>query len=582
MLAVERSDGGIPKKSKSHKRKAFESLIEKVKKRKLLKTGANQQEGNEEQKEPENVEEKKESFTILGSYSTVRNTNVQHHLPDWLASPNQISADLESEQCPIEEMCNFLSENLLTNLKANDVSVFFPVQKAVIPCLATDISKFGLSNSAIMRPRDLCVSAPTGSGKTLAYVLPIIQSLHKRLVPKIRALVVVPVQELAIQVTNVFRTYCKGTDLKVGSATSKTPLNIEQLKLIKGYDLCDYESLVDILVTTPGRLVEHLENTKGFDLSYLRYLVMDEADRMIDNIQNNWLYHLDKHVNLEGQKSITQLSLRDLNLRKRHPQKLLFSATLSQDPELLKKLNLFQPILFSTVSRNNNSEKIEDYIGSFTTPSTLKEKYMIVEPTLKPLVLCDLLKSTNKNMLCFTKSAVEAHKLSKLISLIIPEIVVTEISSLLPADQRDKIIHDFSSGLVNVLVCSDVMARGVDISGVKYVISYDPPKHIKSYIHRVGRTGRAGMKGKAITLLSPHQAPLFNQMLLDVNKNDVKQMAVDEQSLKKMMLKYKAALQELKLLLKREETERCQEAKKEKSFSFKKKKVKRKKTKKNV
>ncbi|CAH1407095.1 unnamed protein product [Nezara viridula] len=581
MLTLERSDGGIQKRVKNHKRKAFESLLEKVKKRKLLKTGEPEQD-NEEQKEPENIEEKKESFTILGSYSTVRNTKVQHHLPDWLANPNQISADLDGEKCPVEEMKKFLSEKLLSTLKSNDVIVFFPVQKAVIPWLVNDISKFGLSNSSMMRPRDLCVSAPTGSGKTLAYVLPIVQSLHKRLVPKIRALVVVPVQELAIQVTNVFKTYCKGTGLKVESATGKTPLNIETTKLIKGYDLCDYESLVDILVTTPGRLVEHLENTKGFDLSYLRYLVMDEADRMIDNIQNNWLYHLDKHVNLEGHKSITQLSLRDLDQRKRHPQKLLFSATLSQDPELLKRLNLFQPILFSTVSQNNNSDKTEDYIGSFTTPSTLKEKYIIVEPTMKPLVLCELLKSTKKNMLCFTKSAIDAHKLSKLLSLMNPEIIVMEISSLLPADQREKILHDFSSGLVNVLVCSDVMARGVDISGVKYVVSYDPPKHIKSYIHRVGRTGRAGTKGKAITLLSSHQAPLFNQMLLDVNKNDVKQMAVDEQNLKEMMIKYKTALQELKVLLKQEETERFQEIKKEKSFSFKKKKIKRKKEKKKV
>ncbi|XP_014280134.3 ATP-dependent RNA helicase DDX51 [Halyomorpha halys] len=572
---------GIEKKVKHQKRKALESLLEKAKKRKLIKTGGPQL-GKEEQKESATTQEKKESFTILGRYSTVRNTKVQHHLPGWLGSPNQISADIESEQCLLEEMKHFLSEQLLDNLKSNDVSVFFPVQKAVIPWLVSDISKFGLSNSTIMRPRDLCVSAPTGSGKTLTYVLPIIQSLQKRLVPKIRALVVVPVQELAIQVTNVFRIYCKGTDLKVEAATGKTPLNIEQSKLIKGYDLCDYESLVDILVTTPGRLVEHLENTKGFDLSYLRYLVMDEADRMIDNIQNNWLYHLDKHVNLKGHKSFSQLSLRDLNQRKKYPQKLLFSATLSQDPELLKKLNLFQPILFATMSQNNNSDKTEDYIGSFTTPSTLKEKFIIVEPTLKPLVLCELLKSTKKNMLCFTKSAVEAHKLSKLLSLMNPKIEVSEISSLLPADQREKILSNFSSGLVNVLVCSDVMARGVDISGVKYVVSYDPPKHIKSYIHRVGRTGRAGMKGKAITLLSPTQAPLFNQMLQDVNKNDVKQMAVDEQNVKGMMSKYKTALQELKGLLQKEESVRSQEMRKVKSFTSKKKKTKRKKQKKKV
>lgn len=134
------------------------------------------------------------------------------------------------------------------------------------------------------RTGDVCISAPTGSGKTLAYVLPIVQCLLTRVVPRVRALVLVPTRDLVHQVYSVFKTYTAGTPLRVMSSAGQRAFLVEQAELQRG--------AVDILVCTPGRLVDHLDQTTGFTLQHLRFLVVDEADRMLTQSYQNWVHRV--------------------------------------------------------------------------------------------------------------------------------------------------------------------------------------------------------------------------------------------------------------------------------------------------
>ncbi|CAB4054995.1 DDX51 [Lepeophtheirus salmonis] len=214
-------------------------------------------------------------------------------LPRWLAEPNIISDDLKDDQmlvCDIEG----ISESLRDKLKNNGIRYLFPVQRQIVPHLLDSSLKH------YYRPSDICVSAPTGSGKTLAFVLPIVQALQNRVVPRIRALVILPVQDLALQIYKVFKSYTAGEKLKVILLSSGQGKNVktEQSELVckgLGGDN-DYHSLVDIIIATPGRLVEHLHNTPGFSLQHLRYLIIDEADKVMEDVSNDWLSQVEAAV----------------------------------------------------------------------------------------------------------------------------------------------------------------------------------------------------------------------------------------------------------------------------------------------
>lgn len=489
-----------------------------------------------------------ESVPIIGGHEFDKTKKVVAALPKWLAQPIIISTDLSNLRVKVKKF-KFLDELLVRNLKANGVKYLFPVQAEVIPWL---LQKQCRENLLIRHsaPRDLCVSAPTGSGKTLTYVLPIIQSLKDRFIPTIRALVVVPVQELALQIHEVFKVYCKGTNLKVEVTTGgKTDLSKEQANLVRKVAGGGFESKIDVLITTPGRLVEHLNYTEGFDVTNLRFLVIDEADRVMENVQDNWMHILEKRSSCCS-KTSSIVSVGTIKERKA-PQKLLFSATLSHDPEKLKQLGLFQPVLFTSVANDvGTTSPSEEYVGKYTTPRELEEFYSVAPTKLKPLVLCSLVERGWDKILCFAKSIEDAHKLSQLLGLLMPKKTVKELSSKLTRKDRDDTLKDFSDGKVDILVCSDVIARGLDIPGVKYVVSYDPPKHVEGYIHRVGRTGRAGSQGSALSLLDPDgQKDAFLQKLVNVNKQDVQEMILPEDEYLDKLEQYKKALATLKTVV---------------------------------
>lgn len=374
--------------------------------------------------EVDNIQEssdvQKDAFVVLGNDKFETAPKVDMMLPPWLAHPTIISNDLSTESSTSIADLSYINDDVKEILTKMGIAKLFPVQSAVIPWILNVNKK-----PTPFRPRDICVSAPTGSGKTLAYAIPIVQMLLNRVERKVRALIVLPVNELAVQVMKVLKKLCETTRLSCVLLTKFVPFETEQFSLV---GQCDGEhySKADIVIATTGRLVEHIHSTKGFSLKSLKYLVMDEADRIMEQIHNNWLYHLDRHVKDESDNILSgqtfQLCYRDLcNVAMKQPQKMLFSATLSQDPEKLQDLRLFQPKLFTSILGNLISTNDDDhskganvrgdFVGKFTTPAELTENYCITEEKLKPLTLYSLIKENNWNrFLCFTNSGDTAHR----------------------------------------------------------------------------------------------------------------------------------------------------------------------------
>ncbi|KAF4532062.1 hypothetical protein B566_EDAN016134 [Ephemera danica] len=469
-----------------------------------------------------------EGFTVLGKDQFKKVKKVKAPLPKWLAKPTVITTKIKQQGLQVND-ASYLSPTLRNSLLQQNVSSFFAVQNEIIAWILQEYE----TSLAGYWPRDLCVSAPTGSGKTLAFVLPIIQILQSRKVCDIRALVLLPTQTLARQVFQVFHEYSKGTCLNVVLATGQVSVQKEQAQLVSE-DSCGFHSLADIFVTTPGRLLHHLRDTPGFSLHKLRFLVVDEADRVMDGAQNNWLHHLDQHLASVLPTSVTHqpcqalnLSISNLRRFQPSPQKLLFSATITHDPEKLSQLGLFQPKLFTFVAKDKKASKKNDaaasdeadMIGQFAMPAEIKEFRITCEDEgAKPLLLHCLLTAKKKKTLCFTSTRMAAHRLALLLTKLSAQskescLLVAEISAGLHLQERDAILTKFAKGELDVIVSSDALARGIDIPCVDCVVSYDAPQLTQQYVHRMGRTGRAGRKGTAITLLGPQQQGAFEHML---------------------------------------------------------------------
>eukprot|EP01102_Stenamoeba_stenopodia_P014441 TRINITY_DN4797_c0_g1_i2.p1 TRINITY_DN4797_c0_g1~~TRINITY_DN4797_c0_g1_i2.p1 ORF type:complete len:534 (-),score=125.62 TRINITY_DN4797_c0_g1_i2:177-1568(-) len=290
-----------------------------------------------------------------------------------------------------------LDSQVVANLQSMGLQYLFPVQASI---LQTILSPFPPH-------RDVCVCAPTGSGKTLAYALPLTQILineqKNRVVRQLRVLVLVPTRDLALQVKGVFDKVVVGTSIKVGIVIGQTSFHEEQRSLVPNdTDTTLHHgspSLVDVLIATPGRLIDHMQGTKGFTLAFLTHLVVDEADRLLMQRYQDWLNRVltAAHVNQSG--SITQhqdfVSVTTLNPRvpiqdiqswrsNLNPplRKLLFSATLTRNPTKIANLKLSNPRYFTTAS----------VPGRYVIPDSLVEYLILSKGGEKPLVLLGLLR----------------------------------------------------------------------------------------------------------------------------------------------------------------------------------------------
>lgn len=539
------------------------------------------------------AETKTRPFEVLNEPKVKKRSEVDRRLPSWLSNPTQFPAVnlLDSGQ-DIEEFADYIDEDILRHIKkVMLIDRMFPVQKCLIPHLTNQFR-----SRHYKRPNDICVSSPTGSGKTLAFVIPIVNYLKQSIDKSLKALVMLPSRDLAQQVHKAFQQVCASTHLRCGLAAgandnkgffkssdklkpsgsgSEAEFGKELSLILRHHgriqqDKTDYVSMVDILVSTPGVLIDLLHNSPGFSLANLEILVIDEADKLMMSHKHDWLKTIEQSVfdatrecpckkettptksesldvaqAINGRQqrvcytSSTSCVLRHSNLSK-PLHKLLFSATLSSDPQILMHMNLFQPCLFIATKPSITSMKIRHSLGSAaSTPSSspqppikamvntknelltssaipeqLEEKMFITEEKEKMFVMWYLFHELKlKNVICFTNQKESTRfKLCKFLNEV-HGVRAVEYSSNLKQETRQKFLNEFKEGRIDVFVGTDMMSRGMDIEGIDYVISYDLPMTEVNYIHRVGRTARAGKKGTAITLVDTKQLVMFKRIV---------------------------------------------------------------------
>ncbi|KFZ64832.1 ATP-dependent RNA helicase DDX51, partial [Antrostomus carolinensis] len=506
------------------------------------------------------------SLMVLGDYDRKPVQKVQPFLPQWLAQPKLVQKRIKDNLVPVTDVPG-IHPRLLKKLQMNGIESFFPVQAEVIPAILQSAANGYLMGRGGYRPKDICVSAPTGSGKTLAFVIPIV--LLDRVVCQVRALVVLPTKELAQQVSKVFNVYTDGTGLKVVLITGQKSFAKEQEMLVQK-KVTGYCSLADIIVATPGRLTDHISQTPGFSLTQLRFLIVDEADRMIDDMHQNCLNQIVKaafQVDDTGSSMLFQrtkpgpVTAASSCYPQIPLQKLLFSATLTQDPEKLQQLDLFQPRLFTSVYSEkkilgDGTETEQDTDKKYTLPEGLSQCYVPCDLNSKPLLLLHFMLTMKfTRVLCFTNSREASHRLFLLVQAF-GGVPVAEFSSRLPPNERQRTIKEFEQGKIQLLISTDATARGIDVKEVNYVINYDAPQFIRTYIHRVGRTARAGKVGVAFSLVLRIQERRFLRMLKDAGIHDIKKHPVKGNSLKPLVQQYEEALCKLEKTVKVIETEK--------------------------
>lgn len=499
---------------------------------------------------------------------------------------------------------------------------------------------------------DVCVSAATGSGKTLAYLLPMIESMRHRVVTQLRGVVVVPTRELVVQAREAAELCAVGSGLKIGTAMGSHAFGVEQDMLVKkgrrydsiasaelrdrakrrladGWaaedddceDILDvlpghvpqYESKVDILICTPGRLVEHLHHTKGFSLNNVDWLVIDEADRLLDQSFQDWAETVMN--SLEVQKTPDQMSPRERIIshlrylpQKRNVRKVILSATMTRDLSKLEALRLRRPKLVVVEGAESAGGRVDGDV--FELPDSLYECAIPVgDGSRKPLFLLRLLQtrilpdlpdaavpsygeqmdedsksdtspddsesasSTDtesssdeesddssasseeesdssssdsdsesdaqsassdtlggesagekrptataptsvepvSNVLIFTHNNENANRLSRLLGLLHPlyAAVTGTLTKSSTSSSSRKLLRAFSAGKLRILIASDRASRGLDLRHLAHIVNYDMATSVTSYVHRVGRTARAGNDGTAWTLFTRSEAGWF-------------------------------------------------------------------------
>jgi ATP-dependent RNA helicase RhlE len=335
-----------------------------------------------------------------------------------------------------------------------------PIQKQAIP--------------VILDGRDLMAGAQTGTGKTAGFTLPLLQRLIETDKPRkgrrpLRALVLTPTRELAAQVAESVRDYGCYLPLRSTVVFGGVSINPQKQKLIKG---------VDVLVATPGRLLDHV-NQKSVNLSNIDILVLDEADRMLDM----GFIHDIKKV---------------LALVPKNKQTLLFSATFSNDIKKLANGLMKSPALIEVSRQNAATETVTQVVHP-------------VDKTRKRELLSFLIGSNNwQQVLVFNRTKHGANRLAEQLNK--DGITAAAIHGNKSQGARTRALADFKAGKTRVLVATDIAARGIDIDQLPHVVNFELPNVAEDYVHRIGRTGRAGNEGEAMSLVCVDELKLLKDI----------------------------------------------------------------------
>ncbi|MEO0542178.1 MAG: DEAD/DEAH box helicase [Pseudomonadota bacterium] len=350
-----------------------------------------------------------------------------------------------------------LTQSLLQTLMNLEFTQPTPIQEQAIPLL--------------LEGRDVMGLAQTGTGKTGAFGLPLIDRLQREPMlaapGTVSALILAPTRELAAQIASSLRLFAKRSPLKIGLIVGGQSINAQAHKLAKG---------TDILIATPGRLMDHVKR-KSVSLDEVKYLVLDEADQMLDLGFIHDLRRIAKIVPAERQT-------------------LMFSATMPKLMADLSKAFLTDPARVEVTPPGRAADKI-------------KQSLCLVERRDKPEALRRFLLSLHQpHAIVFARTKHGADKLQR--SLEKAGIACAAIHGNKSQGQRNRALEAFKKNEIRVLVATDVAARGIDIPGVTHVVNYDLPEVADVYVHRIGRTARAGADGAAIAFCSPEESKLLH------------------------------------------------------------------------
>ena len=366
-----------------------------------------------------------------------------------------------------------LCEPILRAIEEQGYTTPTPVQKQAIPI--------------ILEKRDILAGAQTGTGKTAGFTLPLLELLtHKKSQNKkhqISALILTPTRELAAQVGESVELYGKYLPFKSTVIFGGVGINPQKSVLRKG---------VDIVIATPGRLLD-LISQDALDISTVQTLVLDEADRMLDM---GFIHDIKKI----------------LAMLPSHRQNLLFSATFSAEIKRLSDGLLNNPALIEVARRNTTSEQVSQLV------------YPIDCGRKRELLTHLILENNWKQVLVFTRTKHGANRLTK--QLESDGISAAAIHGNKSQGARTKALADFKEGSVRVLVATDIAARGIDIDQLPHVVNFELPNISEDYVHRIGRTGRAGNVGEAVSLVCVDEL----QYLKDIEKltkQDIKKIIID-------------------------------------------------------
>jgi ATP-dependent RNA helicase RhlE len=351
-----------------------------------------------------------------------------------------------------------LSDPLVRGILATGFTAPTEIQSQVIP--------------AALSGQDIIGCAQTGTGKTAAFALPILNRISHEPTGKkrrIRALVLTPTRELAAQVEKAMLDYGRFLDLRALAIYGGVNIKGQLSALHRG---------VDVVVATPGRLMDHMQRAT-VDLKHVEVLVLDEADRM-----------LDMGFIKDVRKIIAALP--------KQRQTLLFSATISPEVRTLAGSALKSPITIQIGKPRNPIESVTQHVHM--VPRELKTELLLHMLENKPMY----------SVLVFTRTKHGADKINK--KLARAGIVSVSLHSGRSQNQRQNAMDGFRKGRYQVMVATDIAARGIDIEGISHVINFDVPAFAEDYIHRIGRTGRAAAKGDAITFVSPDERKNLRQI----------------------------------------------------------------------
>ena len=352
-----------------------------------------------------------------------------------------------------------LCDAVLDGLEAMNFTEMTPVQEQAIPL--------------ILEKRDIIACAQTGTGKTAAFLLPLINNLQ--ITPHtehaVNAIIMSPTRELAQQIDQQmegFSYFVPTSSVAVYGGNDASAWDVQRRGLQKG---------ADVVIATPGRLISHL-NLSEIDLSHVRYFILDEADRMLDMGFFDDIMSIVKRLPKERQT-------------------IMFSATMPPKIRQLAKTIL------------NNPAEVK--IAISRPPESIMQTAYICNDYQKLGIIRHLFaENTPNKVILFSGSKIKVKELTKTLRSM--GLKVGEMHSDLEQAERDKIMHEFKNNRVNMLIATDIVSRGIDIDDITLVINYDVPYEVEDYVHRIGRTARAGDEGMSITLVAPEEQYRFKQI----------------------------------------------------------------------